>query len=51
LLLKELQVPVHRSHGQVRDFGFQIREDRLRGRVGCGMLQVMQDRIPLSEIF
>ena len=50
LLLEKAQVPVDRTHRQIGDLGFQLGKYGLRGRVRLGLLQVSEDRIPLTEV-
>ena len=50
LLTEQVQIPVYRTHGQIRDLLFQLRIDRFGTGVRLGSLQVMQDRIPLTKL-
>ena len=50
LLPEQIEIAVHRTHGQVGNLLLQIRINRFRRGVRLGLLQVMQDRVPFAKL-
>ena len=50
LLLKQRQVPVHRSQRNIREVRLQPGVDPVSGRVDISRLQAVQNGIPLAEM-